>query len=128
MYISSYTTIYFFAKNFFLSNVYISVNTIFECSYLFFDWVIGHPLSTYATGGIERGPSKMCTGAYWGRGEGVEKSVIRYVRTKWMALNKCCGRFFVHCFSQVHLSFTASKENGVVFFHQIILSYAIIRI
>ena len=35
MFISSYTAIYFFVKNFF-SNVSISVNTIFECSYLSF--------------------------------------------------------------------------------------------
>ena len=43
---------YHFRKEFFL-NIYISVNTIFECSYLFFGWEIGHPLSTYATGGME---------------------------------------------------------------------------
>ena len=30
------------------------------------------------------------------RGREAEKSVIRYVRTKWMAPNKCCGIFFVH--------------------------------
>ena len=40
----------------------------------------GNPLSTYATGGMEKGSSKMCTGAY--RRKGVEKLVIRYVRTK----------------------------------------------
>ena len=51
MFISSYTTIYFFVKNFF-SNVYISVNTIFECSYLSFGWEIGHPLSMYVTKGM----------------------------------------------------------------------------
>ena len=33
---SSYTTIYFFAKKFIFSNVYISVSTIFECVYMFF--------------------------------------------------------------------------------------------
>ena len=32
MFISYYTVIYFFVKNFF-PNVYISVNTIFECSH-----------------------------------------------------------------------------------------------
>ena len=85
MFISYYTIIYFFVKNFF-SNVYISVNTIFECSYLFFGWEIGHPLSTYATGGMERGSSKMCADAYRGRG----------------FPNKCCGIFFVHWFGQVH--------------------------
>ena len=43
-------------------------------------------------------------------------SVIRYVRTKWVAPNKCCGTFFVHWFSQVYKSITASKKNVVVFF------------
>ena len=31
---------------FFFLNVYISMNTIFECSYLFFGWEVGHPLGT----------------------------------------------------------------------------------
>ena len=30
-----------------------SGNMIFECSYLFSGWEIGHPLSTCATGGME---------------------------------------------------------------------------
>ena len=39
MFISSYTTIYFFfVKKFIFSNVYISVNTVFECLYMFFAW------------------------------------------------------------------------------------------
>ena len=88
MFISSYTTIYFFIKIFF-SNVYISVNLIFKCSYLLFGWEIGHPLSMYATGGMEEGHPKPI-------------SVIRYVCTKWMAPNKCCGIVFVHWFGQVH--------------------------
>ena len=44
----------FFRTDFFLS-VYISVNTIFECSYLFFGWEVGHPLSTHKTGGMKGG-------------------------------------------------------------------------
>ena len=32
----------------------------------------------------------------------VKKLVIRYVRTKWMASNKCCGKFFVHWSGKVH--------------------------
>ena len=35
-------------------------------------------------------------------GKGVEKSVIRYVITKWMASIKFRGRFFVHWFGKVH--------------------------
>ena len=42
----------------------------------------------------------MCTGAYMERG--VEKLVIRYVRTKWIAPNKFREIFFVHWFGQVH--------------------------
>ena len=44
----------FFRKDLFLS-VYISVSTIFECSYLFFGWEVGHPLSTLETGGMKGG-------------------------------------------------------------------------
>ena len=51
--------ILFFRKEYILfSNVYISVNTIFECCYLFFGWEIGHRLSTCATEGMEGGHPK----------------------------------------------------------------------
>ena len=46
---SSYTIVYFFVKKFIFSNVYILVNTIIECLFLFFGWERGHQLSTYAT-------------------------------------------------------------------------------
>ena len=51
MFISSYIAIYFFEKEFIFSNVYNSVNMIFECPYMFCGWERGHQLSTYATGG-----------------------------------------------------------------------------
>ena len=54
MFILSYTIIYFFVNNFFL-NVYISVNTIFECSYLSFGWELGYPLDIYVTRGHPKG-------------------------------------------------------------------------
>ena len=58
IFISSYTTIYFFAKNFF-SNIYISVNTICESSNVFLlRNAVGHSLSMYGTRGMERGHSK----------------------------------------------------------------------
>ena len=62
----------------------------------------------------------MSTYAYKGKGGErgrVGKSVIRYVRTKWMAPDKCYGIFFVQCSGQVHYSITAAMENVVVFFH-----------
>ena len=51
MFISFYTTIYFFVKKINFSNGYISVSTLFECLYMFFGSERGHQLSTYATGG-----------------------------------------------------------------------------
>ena len=50
MFISCYTTFYFFVKKFIFSNVYVPVNAIFECLDTFFGWDRGNPLSTYATG------------------------------------------------------------------------------
>ena len=49
-------------------------------------------------------------------GERAEKSSIRYIHTKWMDPNKCCGIFFVHKFGQVHQSIIASKESVFVSF------------
>ena len=46
---SSYNIIYFFVKKFIFSNVYVSVNTIFECLYMFFGWERDNQLSKYAT-------------------------------------------------------------------------------
>ena len=51
MFISSGTTIYFFEKKFIFSNVYVLVNTIFECLHMFFGWEMVYQLSTYAIGG-----------------------------------------------------------------------------
>ena len=49
MFISCYTTIYVFVKKFIFSNVYVPVNTMFECLDMFFGWDRGNQLSTYAT-------------------------------------------------------------------------------
>ena len=67
MFISLYTTIYFFVKKLTFSNIYISVNTIFEYLYMFSSWERGHQLSMYATVGGMVGSSKMHTAAYRGR-------------------------------------------------------------
>ena len=50
MFVSCYTTIYFFVKKFIFSNVYVPVNTIFECLDMFFGWDRSNQLITYATG------------------------------------------------------------------------------
>ena len=78
-----------------------------------FYWLRNRPSIKYVRNGNGGGKSRMCTGAY--RERGVKKSVIRYVRTKWMAPSKVCGIFSMKWFGQVHQSITASKKNVVVF-------------
>ena len=80
MFISCYTIIYCFVKNFF-SNVYISVNRMFKCSYLSFDWEIGHPLNMYITRGMEGVSFKMFTDAHRGKG------VSRFMCTNALTLS-----------------------------------------
>ena len=66
MFISFFTNIYFLVK--FYSNVYISVNTKFECSYLFF-WLKNSSFIKYVRNwGNESGSSKMFADAYRWRG------------------------------------------------------------
>ena len=110
----------------------------FECLYfskydiwmlLFVFWLRNRPSIKYVSNWENGGESsKMCTGGYSGRG--VEKLVIRYVRTKWIAPNKFCEIFFVCWFGQVHYSITASKKFSLFssIIITIILSSAIIRI
>ena len=64
MIVSSCTIIYFFLNKFIFLNVYISVNTIFECFYMFFGWERGHPLSAYATSGCMKWSSEIRTAAH----------------------------------------------------------------
>ena len=65
------------------------------------------------------------------RGRGVEKLVLRYVRTKWMAPNKCCGIFFL-CIGPAKYTKASPPARKMSLFSSIIitiiLSYAIIRI
>ena len=79
MFISSYTTIYFFRKEFFLKCLYFSEYDIWM--FLFVFLLRNRPSIKYVhTWGNGGGSYKMCTGVC--RGSGVEKSVIRYVCTK----------------------------------------------
>ena len=65
------------------------------------------------------------------RGRGVEKSVLRYVHTKWMAPNKCCGIFFL-CIGPVKYTKASPSARKISLFSSIIitiiLSYAITAI
>ena len=70
MIVSSCTIIYFFLNKFIFLNVYISVNTIFECFYMFFGWERGHPLSAYATSGCMKWSPEIRTAAHKGSERG----------------------------------------------------------
>ena len=52
------------------------------------------------------------------RGSGIETLVIRYVLSKGMTIEQCCGIFFVQWSGQVHSSIIGSEEKVVVFFRQ----------
>ena len=81
----------FFCKKFFFESLYFSEYDIWMFLFVFV-LRIGHPLSKYATGGMERGSSKMCTGACRGRGS-KNKSWDTYVLNEWPAhrqQGKCC--------------------------------------
>ena len=70
-----------------------------------------------------------------GEGEGgwAEKSLLRYIRTKWMAPNKCCGIFFCALVRPSTLKYDSQQPARKMSLFSsiiitIILSYAIIRI
>ena len=65
------------------------------------------------------------------RGRGVEILVLRYIRTKWMALNKSCGIFFLCIAPAKYIKASLLAKKMLLFSSiiiTIILSYAIIRI
>ena len=104
MFISSCATIYFFVKNFFFECLYFSEYDTRMFLYAF--WLRNRPSINYVRywgngGGVMQNVHRCV------QGEGVERSIIRHVRTKWMDPNKYCGIFFVHWFDQLHYSITA---------------------
>ena len=96
------------ACKYIFSNVYISVNTIFECSYLFLGWEIGHLLNTYTTGGMH-GAHQECAQGRTG-GEGYHTS---YVRTHLHYLFSCFC-LIVSCFIYINLTLTSFKKGAFV--------------
>ena len=99
----------FFVKILFSSNVYISVNVIFECSYLSFGWEIRHPLNMYVTRGMDGGHPK-CLQMRKG-GEGYHASCVR---THLHYLFSCFC-LMVSCFICRNLTLPSFKK-GVLFF------------
>ena len=111
MFISSYTTIYFFVKKFIFSKVYISVNKILECLYMFL-WVRKGPsLSTYATGNWwgMGGSSEMRSAAY--RKKGCHAPCVH---THLHYLFSCIWQYFCHivsCFICRYLTLPLFKKD-----------------
>ena len=103
---------------FFFSNVYISVKTIFERCYLFFDWEIGHSLSTYATVQVRIGIGKL-----------KNRSQDTYVLNGSLETNVV--EYFL-CIGSVKYTRASPPARKMSLFSSIIitivLSYAIIRI
>ena len=81
----------FFAKEIYF-NVYISLNTIFECLYMFFGWERGHQLRTYATVGGIKGAIQN---AYSYERGGVTSNV--YIRTYTISFHIFGSIFVLQC-------------------------------
>ena len=80
-----------------------------KCSYLSFGKEIGHPLSTYATGGLEGwGSSKMFTGAY--RERGVSRLMCTYVITRSFS----CFCLMLPCFICRNLTLPSFRKHVFV--------------
>ena len=78
MFVLSYTIIYFFVKNF-LFRMFI-FQRIKYSNFLFVFWLRNRPSIKYVRNkGIGGGSSKMCTGAY--RGRGVSRLMCKYALT-----------------------------------------------
>ena len=104
MFISSYTTIYFFVKNFFSECLYFSGYDI----RMSFGWEIGHPLSTNTTGGME-GDHLKCVQVRTGR-EGYHASSVR---THLLYLFSCFC-LMVSCFICRNLTLLSFKKGVFV--------------
>ena len=108
MFISSYTTIYFFVKKFIFSNVYISVNSIFECLYMFLveKEAINYKCIRNCWG--DEGQSKMLTAAYSGSG------ITPHGSYALISFHVFCSFFFffvVSCFicKKINLTFIQKR-------------------
>ena len=101
----------------FFSNVYILVDTIFECSYLSFSWEIGHPLSMYVTRGIDGGHPNCLQMRK--RGKGYHASCVR-IHVHYLF---SCFCLMVLCFICRNLTFLHSKRlcwsKMVIFLNEI---------
>ena len=103
----------FFRKKYFFVCLYFSEYDIRMFLFVFW-WRTSLSIKYVLKRGSGRGDTQNVS--RYVKGKGFEKSVIRYVRTKWMPLNICCRIFFVR-WLVMHESITTSKEKVVIFFH-----------
>ena len=98
MFILSYTTICFFVKEFIFSNVYISVNTIFECLYMLFWLRKGSSVKYICNWQLSRDEqsSKMRRAVYSGRG--VSHLMCTYALTLSLFMFLVAFCLIVSCF------------------------------
>ena len=112
-FILRYHSIYFFIKKFIFSNVYISVNTIFECIYMFFGWERGHRLSAYATGGGIGGRDPKSVKLRIGGGSAIPHVFVRTYNISFL----CFWQHFCLIVSCFILTSSCSSET-VIFLQQ----------
>ena len=101
----------FFAKKFSFSNIYISVNTIFECLYMFFGWERGHQLSTYATAGGWRVIYNVYS---YVQGEKVSRLVCTYALTLFLSMFLATFLSYSVCFICRKSTLPLFKKNVFV--------------
>ena len=107
---------------------YVSVNTIYECCYLFLGWEIGHSVTSYTAGGIEGGHPKCLQVRTAGR-EMKNWSQDTYVLNGWPQINFVEYFFYIGLANYTRPSPPPRKMSLISsIIITIILSYAIIRI
>ena len=82
----------FFRKKYFFECLYFSEYDIRMFLFVYW-WRTSLSIKYVPNRGSRRGDTENVS--RYVKGKGFEKSVIRYVRTKWMPLNICCRIFFV---------------------------------
>ena len=94
LYFIQHYHLFFFNESIFFECLYFSEYDIFECCYSLFDWEIGHPLSPYATGGMEGVIQNVC---WCVQGGGVSHLMCTYVLTRSYSFHSLMMSWRKHC-------------------------------
>ena len=120
----------FFRKQFFFEYLYFSEYDI-RMLFFFFSFRKRPTIKYVRNWGNGGGWGVMCKVYRCVQGKAVEKSVLRYVRTKWIAPNKFIVEYFL-CIGSAKYTRASPPARKMPLFSPIIitiiLSYAIIRI